>query len=242
MESPVLVARPGRAEWVRIVWAVPPEGRRREKKMKRPLLVGIAGGTSAGKSTFAERIAGEIGERDAVVIAESSYYRGRERCPTSPEGRVNFDHPDSIDYDLLERHIRELIDGRAVPRFVYHRDSCRREVTAERIEPRRVILVEGILILAQKRIRDLFDVKIFIDADSDLRFIRRLERDIEEKGADFEEVRRRYLEEVKPMHLRFIEPSKRWADVIVPWGGRNEGAVRIVVGRILAELREEGTD
>ncbi|MBN1825745.1 MAG: uridine kinase [Candidatus Eisenbacteria bacterium] len=206
--------------------------------MKRPLLVGIAGGTSAGKSTFAERIALRIGERDAVVIAEASYYHDRDRCPTGPSGRVNFDHPDSIDYDLMERHLLDLIAGRPVPRFVYHRDSCRREVTTERIEPRRVILVEGILIFAEKVIRELFDVKIFIDADSDLRFIRRLERDIEEKGSDFEEVRHRYLEEVKPMHLRFIEPSKRWADIIVPWGGRNEAAVQIVVGRILSELRE----
>ena len=207
-----------------------------------PLIIGVAGGTGSGKTTVARAIVERIGGDTVLQLTQDRYYADLKHLPLTDRDHRNYDHPDSIDYDLLERHIRELIDGRAVPRFVYHRDSCRREVTAERIEPRRVILVEGILILAQKRIRDLFDVKIFIDADSDLRFIRRLERDIEEKGADFEEVRRRYLEEVKPMHLRFIEPSKRWADVIVPWGGRNEGAVRIVVGRILAELREEGTD
>lgn len=204
--------------------------------MERPLLVGIAGGTSAGKSTFANRISEKLGEKDAVVIPESSYYYDRSHFTEKGVSNINFDHPDSINFELLNRHLADLIEGRAVPRFRYHRDTYVREETGETIEPKKVILVEGILILAEQSIRDHFDVKIYIDADSDLRFIRRLERDLSEKSIGFEEVRERYLNEIKPMHLRFIEPSKRWADIIVPWGGRNEAAIQMVVSAIQTEL------
>ena len=204
--------------------------------LERPLLVGIAGGTSAGKSTFANRIAERIGEKDALVIPESSYYFDRSHFTGKGISSINFDHPDSIDFELLSRHLEDLIDGRPVPRFRYHRDTYVREETGEAVKPKKVILVEGILILAEQAVRDHFDVKIYIDADSDLRFIRRLERDLSEKSIGFEDVRERYLSEVKPMHLRFVEPSKRWADIIVPWGGRNEAAIQMVVSAIQTEL------
>jgi uridine kinase len=203
--------------------------------MKRPLLAGVAGGTSSGKSTFALQIAEKIGSERALVLAESSYYHDRSRLGGDPRA-VNFDHPDSIDFDLMEAHLRELIDGRAIPRLVYHRDTGVREETSGRIEPRQVILVEGILILAEEKIRSLLDFKIFIDADSDLRFIRRLGRDLTEKGMDLEEVCLSYLEKVKPMHLRFVLPSKRYADVIVPMGGLNYPALEMVASRIESAL------
>ncbi len=199
--------------------------------MARPLLVGVAGGTSAGKSTFALRVAETVGLENAVLLAESSYYHDRSHFAENPE-EINFDHPDSIDFDLMEKHLRMLIEGAAIPRLVYHRDTSAREETGERIEPRRVILVEGILILAEARIRDLLDFKVFIDADSDLRFIRRLGRDFAEKAMDLEEICRVYLEKVKPMHLRFVLPSKRYADVIVPMGGMNLAALEMVISRI----------
>lgn len=206
--------------------------------MPRPLLVGVAGGTSAGKSTFAVRIAERFGPAKAIVLAESSYYRDGSSLGGAASA-VNFDHPDSIDFGLMERHLRLLIDGHEIPRLVYHRDTGVREEPGDTIAPRRVVIVEGILILAEPKIRDLLDYKIFIDADSDLRFIRRLGRDLTEKGMDFEEICRGYLEKVKPMHLRFVLPSKRWADIIVPMGGLNLAAVEMVISRIESALSSD---
>ncbi|MFH1276849.1 MAG: uridine kinase [Candidatus Eisenbacteria bacterium] len=205
--------------------------------MKRPLLVGIAGGTSAGKSTFARLVAEEIGTERALILAESSYYHDKKSAGARAE-TINFDHPDSIDFGLMRKHLEELIGGRSIPRLVYHRDASVREETGERIEPRRVIIVEGILILAADAVRELLDVKIFIDADSDLRFIRRLGRDLTEKGLDFEDICTAYLERIKPMHLRFVVASKRHADIIVPMGGRNVAAVEMVISRIQTALAE----
>ncbi|MFH1682055.1 MAG: uridine kinase [Candidatus Eisenbacteria bacterium] len=206
--------------------------------MAKPLLVGVAGGTSAGKSTFALRVAETVGVENAILLAESSYYHDRSHFAESA-GEINFDHPDSIDFDLMERHLGMLIEGKAIPRLVYHRDTCVREETVETIEPRRVVLVEGILILAEQKIRDLLDFKVFIDADSDLRFIRRLGRDFAEKSMDLEEICDVYLTKVKPMHLLFVLPSKRYADVIVPMGGLNLAALEMVISRIQAALATE---
>jgi len=204
--------------------------------LDRPILVGVAGGTSAGKSTFAGRIAEAIGPERALIIAESSYYFDRSHFRVDFPEQVNFDHPDSIDLVCMESHLKDLIAGRAVPQFHYHRDTGVREETGKMVEPRQVIIVEGILILAEEKIRSLLDIKIFIDADSDLRFIRRLERDLTEKGIPFEEICSSFLEKVKPMHLRFVMPSKRYADIIVPMGGQNEAALEMVVSRIQSYL------
>lgn len=203
--------------------------------LHRPLLVGIAGGTSSGKSTFSRRVAEAVGAEDALILAESSYYHDLSHFASGLEA-INFDHPDSIDFGLMRSHLERLIEGRSIPRLVYHRDACAREETEERIEPRRVVIVEGILILAIDGIRELLDVKIFIDADSDLRFIRRLGRDLTEKGLDFEDICTAYVERIKPMHLRFVVPSKRHADIIVPMGGRNVAAVEMVISRIRTAL------
>ncbi len=208
-----------------------------EAELKKTMLVGIAGGTSAGKSTFAERVADRIGRERVLVIPESSYYKDRSRLGAEPEA-ANFDHPDSIDFDLLRSHLTDLVDGKPIACLEYQRDRCVRVDTGEMIEPRRVVLVEGILILAEEKIREFFDLKIFIDADSDLRFIRRLGRDLTEKGMEFDEICTTYLERVKPMHLRFVVPSKRHADIIVPMGGRNKAALELVISRIETALRE----
>jgi len=204
--------------------------------LHRPLLVGIAGGTSAGKTTFAARIAEEIGSERVLIFAESSYYHDRSQFTGDEALRINFDHPDSIDFDLMLEHLEGLIEWRGVPRLVYHRDTCEREDSGEELRPADVIIVEGILILAEPRIRELLDLKIFIDADSDLRFIRRLGRDMSEKGLRFEEICTGYLEQVKPMHLRFVVPSKRHADIIVPLGGRNVAALEMVISRVRSAL------
>ncbi len=210
-----------------------PTGRR---TLEKPLLVGIAGGTSAGKSTFAERITEKIGAGNALILAEESYYYDQSDKTEEERRRINFDTPEAIDFPLMAEHLRELIEGRPVPRLTYQPDVCVRAEAPDRLEPKRVILVEGILILAEKRIRDLLDLKIYIDADSDLRFIRRLEREMDEKGNEFEAVCARYIESVKPMHLKHVLHSKRYADVIVPQGAQNIPALRMVFSTIHTAL------
>ncbi len=204
--------------------------------MDKPLLVGIAGGTSVGKSTFATRIAEKVGVDQTVILPEESYYFDQTHLSGKERKEINFDAPESIDFDLMAAHLQLLIAGRSVPRLHYLPDLCVRQETGEMIESKPVVLVEGILILADARIRDLLDVKIYLDADSDLRFIRRLEREVNERGKDLEEVCRRYLTKVKPMHLKHVLGSKRYADVVVPQGGRNRAALRIILSTIHTAL------
>lgn len=205
--------------------------------LEKPLLVGIAGGTSAGKSTFAGKITEKVGVDRAVIIAEASYYHDQSHLPEAERKMINFDQPSSIDFPLMATHLRDLIDGKSVPRLSYKSGLCVRDEAAGRIEPREVIIVEGILILAEELIRDLLDVRIYLDADSDLRFIRRLEREMEEKGNEFEAVCARYIESVKPMHLKYVLASKRYADVVVPQGSQNMPALRMVLSTIQAALQ-----
>lgn len=207
--------------------------------MGQPLLVGIAGGTSAGKSTFAEKITEQVGADRARIIAEASYYYDQSHLPEEERRRINFDQPSSIDFPLMAEHLRELIAGRSVPRLVYRPGVCERDETSGRIDPVELIIVEGILILAEQSIRELLEVRIYIDADSDLRFIRRLEKEMDVKGNDFESVCSRYIESVKPMHLKYVAASKRYADVIVPQGSKNVQALRMVLSTIHAALHSQ---
>jgi len=204
------------------------------------IVIGVAGGTGSGKTTVSESILDRVGRDRIAYLQQDSYYCDLSHLPHAERVQVNFDHPDSLETDLLIRHLTALRDGLAVDVPVYDFTHYTRTGQTRRVEPRRVILVEGILIFAEKVLRELFDVRIFVDADADIRFIRRLQRDLEERGRSAESVVRQYLSTVRPMHLEFVEPTKRYADVIIPEGGFNTVALDMVVARVEAMLRDPG--
>ncbi len=202
-----------------------------------PLVIGIAGGSGSGKTTVAQTILNRVGADRIAFLQHDSYYKDLSGLPPTQHAAVNFDHPDSLETKLLIEHIVSLRDGRPVEVPIYDFATDSRTGKTFTISPHRVIIVEGILIFAEPALRELFDVKIFVDTDADLRFIRRLERDITERGRSTESVIKQYLATVRPMHLEFVEPSKRYADVIIPEGGFNAAAMDMVVARIEALLQ-----
>jgi len=205
-------------------------------KKATPLVIGIAGGSGSGKTTLANLILERIGKERIAYLPHDAYYKDLSALPRNQRAAINFDHPDSLDTDLLIEHIKELKANRPVDLPIYDFKTHSRTQETLHIEPRQVIMVEGILIFVDPILRDLLEVKIFVDTDSDLRFIRRLERDIQERGRTTEMVVRQYLATVRPMHLEFVEPSKRYADVIVPEGGLNAVAMEMVAARLEALL------
>ncbi|HSB66490.1 MAG TPA: uridine kinase [Anaerolineales bacterium] len=202
-----------------------------------PLVIGIAGGTGSGKSTVASVIIDRVGANHIALLPHDAYYKDLAGLETAQRVAINFDHPDSLETSLLVEHIKRLKKLQSIELPVYDFRTHTRTQQTLHIEPQPVILVEGILILAEKSLRDLFDVKIFVDTDADIRFIRRLERDIAERGRTSTSVINQYMSTVRPMHLEFVEPSKRYADVIIPEGGLNTVAMDMVVARIEALLR-----
>ncbi len=202
-----------------------------------PIVIAIAGGSGSGKTTVANVILNTVGADRIAYLPHDAYYRDLRELPPNQRAQVNFDHPDSLETDLMAEHIKRLKSWEPIELPVY--DFTRHARTSEtiHIEPHRVIVVEGILILADPTLRDLFDVKIYVDTDADLRFIRRLQRDITERGRTTELVISQYINTVRPMHLEFVEQSKRYADVIIPEGGMNTVAMEMVVSRIEALLR-----
>jgi uridine kinase len=200
------------------------------------ILVGVAGGTGSGKTSFAEKLLGHLGPARCVTIAQDAYYK--DGSTLSPEDRaaLNYDHPDAFDTSLLIQDLRDLKAGRPVPHLTYDHASYSRRVLPDPLTPRPVILLEGILILAEEPLRRLMDIKLFIDTDSDVRVLRRLRRDLKERGRSFESVEKQYLGSVRPMHLEFVEPSKRYADLIVPEGAENQVALDLVAARVAAML------
>ncbi len=208
---------------------------------KTPLVIGIAGGSGSGKTTAADIILQKVGKQRIAYLQHDSYYRELTNLPLNQRREVNFDHPDSLDSDLMKEHILTLKQWKSIEVPVYDFTTHSRTDETVHVEPRRVILVEGILIFAEPALRSLFDVRIFVDTDADIRFIRRLRRDIEERGRTTEMVVKQYLTTVRPMHLDFVEPSKRYADVIIPEGGLNEVAMDMVIARIESMLKEEST-
>jgi uridine kinase len=207
---------------------------------KRPVVIGIAGGTGSGKTTVAEAIVRRIGPERIALIQQDSYYKDQSHLPMEERVRINYDHPDSIDTALLIRHLQELIAGRPVEVPIYDFTTYTRTPHTRRVELRPVILVEGILVFVEKALRDLFDIKIYVDADPDIRFIRCLQRDLAERGRTLESFIQQYLSTVRPMHLEFVEPSKRYADIIIPEGGFNTVALDMIIARIRAMLEENG--
>jgi uridine kinase len=212
---------------------------REPQHAQRVVCIGVAGGTGSGKTTVAEAIVQRIGPHRIAYIQHDSYYRDLRHLPEEQRPLRNFDHPDALESELLVRHLRLLKEGKAVEVPVYDFTRHVRTDETRRVEPRKVILVEGILIFAEKALREQFDIRIFVDTDADLRFIRRLRRDIAERGRTVESVISQYLETVRPMHLEFVEPSKRWADVIIPEGGFNTVALDMVCARVEALLGAE---
>ncbi len=201
-------------------------------EQNRVIIIGVAGGTGSGKTTVAQAILRRVGAKHIAYIPHDAYYRDLSHLPPEERSRVNFDHPDALETELLIEHLKALRAGRPVEIPVYDFTTHTRKKETRRVEPQRVILVEGILVFAEPALRELFDVKIYVDTDADIRFIRRLRRDVAERGRTVESVIEQYLRTVRPMHLEFVEPSKRYADVIIPEGGFNEVALDMVVARI----------
>jgi uridine kinase len=201
-----------------------------------PLVIGIAGGSGSGKTTVAQAILQRVGPDRISFLQHDAYYKDLSGLPPAQRIEVNFDHPNSLDSELLTQHIRDLRDSHPIKVPIYDFSHHSRTTKTYTVQARGVILVEGILIFAEPALRDLFDVKIYVDTDSDLRFIRRLQRDILERGRTTESVIKQYLNTVRPMHLEFVEPSKRYADVIIPEGGFNTAALDMVVARIESML------
>ena len=206
---------------------------------KTPLVIGIAGGSGSGKTTAADIILQKVGRSRIAYLQHDSYYRDLSDLPLNQRREVNFDHPDSLESGLMMEHILELKNWKSIEVPIYDFTTHNRTDKTIHVEPRRVILVEGILIFTEAPLRSLFDVKIFVDTDSDIRFIRRLKRDIEERSRTTEMVVNQYLSTVRPMHLDFVEPSKRYADVIIPEGGFNEVAVDMVAARLRLLIERE---
>jgi uridine kinase len=208
----------------------------------RRILIGIAGGSGSGKTLVARTIVRELGSDRVVIIDQDSYYRNLEDVPFRDREARNFDHPDAFDNDLLKEHIRDLLAGRPVEQPVYDYAQHRRLAETRRIGEHLIVVLEGILIYVDPELRELMDIKLFIDADADVRFIRRLRRDLIERGRSVDSIIRQYEESVRPMHLQFVEPSKRHADLIVPEGGHNKVAIDLVKTKIRELLRERGVE
>jgi len=202
-----------------------------------PLVIGIAGGSGSGKTTVAQAILQRVGPDRIAFLQHDYYYKDRSQLPPAQSAEVNFDHPNSLETELLIQHIASLRAGKAVAVPIYDFSTDSRTSQTFTIRPCRVILVEGILIFTESELRKMFDVKIFVDTDADLRLIRRLERDIKERHRTVESIIKQYQRTVRPMHLEFVEPSKRYADVIIPEGGFNTAALDMVAARVEALLK-----
>lgn len=205
--------------------------------MKKPIVVGIAGGTGSGKSTITSSLKEKL--RDSVVVIEQdSYYKDQSTLPFEERIKTNYDHPFAFDNDLLVEHVLSLKGQKSIEKPIYDFETHNRKKETILVEPCDVIIVEGILILYEEAVRDLLDIKIFVDTDSDVRIIRRILRDIKERGRTLDSVIMQYLNTVRPSHLQFIEPSKRYADIIVPEGGYNKVAIDMIYARIQSIIND----
>jgi uridine kinase len=201
-----------------------------------PILIGIAGGTGSGKTTLADKIRKAF-PKDSILISQDFYYKDLSHLSFEERAKTNFDHPSSLDFALLREHLIELKQGRSIHCPIYSFHTHSRESGYQLVEPAHLIIVEGILLLAVPEIRELFDLKIFVDTDDDIRLLRRIERDIKERSRDFDSVKRQYIMTVKPMHDAFVMPSKQYADVIVPEGGYNKIALSLILAKLDADLK-----
>jgi uridine kinase len=204
--------------------------------VSKPLIIGIAGGSGSGKSTVARKVADSLTSLSIAFIDMDAYYRNYAAIPLEERRRVNWDHPDAFDFDLLTDHLQALSERRTIDKPVYDFVTHLRSDKTLRVEPSDVIVIDGILLFVDPRVRELCDVKVFVDADADIRLIRRLRRDMRSRGRPLNEIIDQYLSTVQPMHLQFVEPSKRYADIIVPRGGHNAIAIEMIVAKISRRL------
>lgn len=205
-----------------------------------PLVIGIAGGTGSGKTTVARSIGEGMPDGSVNVIEHDSYYRNRLDLTYEQRGDLNFDHPDALETSLLVEHLKLLRQGEPVQVPIYDFTTHARRTETRHVAACPVIVVEGILVLSDERLRELFDIKVFVDTDADIRVFRRVRRDIEQRGRSFDSVRDQYYSTVRPMHLQFVEPSKRWADLIIPEGGNNRVALDLIVGKMRSVIAAAG--
>lgn len=202
------------------------------------IIIGVAGGSGSGKTTIAKKLLETFEAQDAVLVEQDAYYKELHIESIEERAKMNFDHPDAIEFELLREHLLNLVEGKEIERPIYDFSTHMRKEETIKIKPSKIIIVEGILIFAVPEIRELFDVKIFVDTDADEMLIRRMERDIKERGRTFESIRDQYLSTVKPMYLEFAEPSKRYADVIIPRGGENKVAINMVIAKMKRYLKK----
>jgi uridine kinase len=196
------------------------------------LVVGIAGGTGSGKTTVAHKLAAAMPPGRCITIEHDAYYRDQAHLTFDERTKINYDHPSSLESDLLAQHLADLRAGRPVEIPIYDFATHTRRTDTRRVSPSRVIIVEGILVFTEPALREQMDIKIFVDTDADIRLIRRIRRDLEQRGRSFQSVRDQYYQTVRPMHLEHVEPSKRWADLIVPEGGDNKVALDVLLGQL----------
>jgi uridine kinase len=201
------------------------------------LVIGVAGGTGSGKTTVVRKIQQQFPKGEVNVLSHDSYYFDSKELSLEERRKKNFDHPDSIEFDLMIDHIKKLKNGISIQEPVYSFITCTRQKETRLIKPREVLIIEGILCLTNSELRDLMDIKVFVDCDSDLRLSRVISRDMEERGRDVKEVLQRYERTVRPSHLQFIEPTKRFADIIIPQGGKNQIAIQILTNHINQTLK-----
>ncbi len=207
--------------------------------MKDPILIGITGGTGSGKSTVTKEIFKSIHETDIAIIEQDSYYKDQSHLSFEERVKTNYDHPLAFDNDLLVEHLKDLIERKTIEKPIYDFERHNRKSETEKVQPRDIIILEGILILSEKEIRDLLDIKIFVDTDADVRVIRRILRDIKERGRTLDSVILQYMDTVRPAHLQFVEHTKRYADIIIPEGGYNKVAIDLIVSKINSTLNKD---
>jgi uridine kinase len=200
--------------------------------MDLPVVIGIAGGSGSGKTTVLQRIIRAIGSDPIAILDHDAYYQDLAHLPPEERSQFNFDHPDALETDLMCQHLDRLVEGKAIEKPVYDFTTHTRRDETETVEPRPVIIIEGILVLAEAALEDRMDIRIYVDAADDIRLMRRIRRDMEERNRSIEGILRQYERTVRPMHLEFVEPSKRQADVIIPRGGHNRVAIQMVMSRI----------
>ena len=201
------------------------------------MILGICGGTGSGKTTIATRLAEALGPDEALLLAQDSYYKDNSHLPLEARMRLNFDHPDAVDFDLLIQHVDALRSHQSVQQPSYDFSTHVRRPETKRVDPRSVVIVEGILIFQNSRLRELFDLRLYVDTDADVRFIRRLRRDIGERGRSLDSVVEQYLNTVRPMHQQFVEPGRRHADIVIPEGGKNDAAMELLVHWLATKVR-----
>lgn len=203
---------------------------------RKPFVLGVAGGTGSGKTTVSNRIRDAVGAEHIAYLQHDSYYYDHSHLTPGARAQCNYDHPDSLDTPLMVRHLHALVGGLPVDAPLYDFATHTRMADTRRVTPAEIVLVEGILIFVEPELRQMMDMRIYVDTAADIRFIRRLRRDVEERGRSLDSIVKQYLSTVRPMHLEFVEPSKRHADVIIPEGGNNRVAMEMVVSRLRAEL------